>query len=485
MKKSITSRTPLLSRHRVNRSQRLRTPAVLGALLLVFAGLTGCKLSPLSPQSQLIGCNQAADRIEITHDSHLDPSCTYTGGFDIATSNVTLDCRNALIRAEGSTSLRGITIAAPEDTALTGVTVRSCHVEGFLNSIRVLREGFRTFERDEEYLHPTSNIVLEKNFFSAPHGVGVYIDAYVSDVTVRKNLIADTGSTGIYLETGSRRNKIEDNFIVNNGYRENGPSGSLRTLQGIDFWFWGVGREGLAVDGSYENTIRRNFFTGNSAGGLFLYKNCGEFPESPRYFERRFPSDNNLIEKNTFWGGRNGIWVGSRMGENTLPMECTDDAYIQEPLRRVVLDYAADNTIRSNLFYDVTYGIRVEDDGTSIIGNQFFGSDPGHHAVIIGTPDRTTVLGQPVTGTVLKRNASYIKGNKSPYRWIHAHEDTVAQRNRSFGRQVDLCEGEPLPRQPLIFVIAVALPGPGGTPPETTPDLTVPVLGPLENCQNR
>ena len=95
-------------------------------------------------------------------------------------------------------------------------------------------------------------------------------------------------------------------------------------------WFWGVGREGLAVDGSYENVITGNAFFGNSNGGLFLYKNCGEYPDSGRYFERRHHADDNLIEGNTFVGGRNGVWVGSRMGENTLP-----DGVHRPGLRRV------------------------------------------------------------------------------------------------------------------------------------------------------
>jgi parallel beta helix pectate lyase-like protein len=144
------------------------------------------------------------------------------------------------------------------------------------------REAFRSFGQGEEYLTSTDQIPLEKNYFSKSHGVGVYIDAYVSGVTIQRNLIAEAGSTGIYLETGSHRNTIEQNFVINNGFRESGPGGQLATLNGFDFWFWGVGREGLAIDGSYENTARRNIFAGNSAGGLFLYKNCGEFPESHR-----------------------------------------------------------------------------------------------------------------------------------------------------------------------------------------------------------
>ncbi|MEZ5168503.1 MAG: hypothetical protein R2695_19250 [Acidimicrobiales bacterium] len=91
---------------------------------------------------------------------------------------------------------------------------------------------------------------------------------------------------------------------------------------------------------------------------MFLYTNCGEFPESGanRYFDRRWPADRNLIEGNSFTGGLNGVWVGQRMGENTLPMECAKPAYATGPLRSITLDFAADNTIRANTFTDVTYG---------------------------------------------------------------------------------------------------------------------------------
>src|SRR6187401_1912214 len=99
------------------------------------------------------------------------------------------------------------------------------------------------------------------------------------------------------------------------------------------------------------------------------------------------------------------------MGENTLPMECTDPAYVESGLTRVVLDHAADNVVRANRFVDVTYGVRVEDDRTVVEGNTFESSTPGKHAVIVGTPYRTTVLGRPVSGTVLQGNTSTLAGN--------------------------------------------------------------------------
>ncbi len=429
--------------------------------------------------SALIGCGSAGERVEVTASSHLDPSCTYTAGFDVTASNVTLDCRGATIRSSGGG--RGIEIRTPVDVALHDVTVRRCRVEGFLNSLRVVRDGFRTLPDGVEFEHPTARISILDNHFSGSRGVGVYVDGYVSGVTIRGNEVREAGSSGIYLETGSKQSRVERNVIADNGYIENGPGGSPFSFQGLDLWFWGVGREGISVDGSYENVISGNLLTGNSAGGVFLYKNCGEYPDRDRYFERRDPADRNRIEGNWFVGGRNGVWIGSRMGENTLPMDCTDPAYVDQSLRRVVLDHAEDNLVRGNVFSEVTYGVRVEDDGNTVLGNLFTGSSPDHHAVIIGTPDRTEVLGRPVRGTTLLGNVSVIAGNPNPYRWIHGQERTLAWANRAVGGWVGLCEGRPVPRQPFVMVIAVAaaLPG-GGKPP--TPDLTVPELGPLPAC---
>ena len=403
-------------------------------LLALGAGPAAWAWSGLDPHSQRIGCDEGAQRLEITASSHLDPTCVYAG-FDIRTSGVTLDCRGARIRSAPGAGGIGISIEAPPETALSHVTVRSCHVEGFLNGMKVTRTGFRSFEPGLEYEHPTSDIVIERSSVSGSRGVGIFVDGYVSDVSILASRVTGAGSAGIYLETGSRRNRVERSRLRDNGFRENGPGGQLFRFAGADLWFWGVGREGIAVDGSYENTIRGNHFEGNSAGGIFLYKNCGEYPDSPRYFERRFPSDANRIEDNVFRGGRNGIWVGSRMGENTLPMDCTDDAYVSEPLRRVVRDFAADNVVRSNVFVDVTYGIRVEDDGNQVLDNRFYGPSPEHHAVIVGTPDRTLVLGEPVRGTVLRGNKSAISRNAFPYRWVYGHEETDASGNRALGER--------------------------------------------------
>jgi hypothetical protein len=102
--------------------------------------------------------------------------------------------------------------------------------------------------------------------------------------------------------------------------------------------------------------------------------------------------------------------------------------------------------------------------------------------VIIGTPFRTDVLDHPVTGTVLRDNVADIPGNHFPYRWVQGQADTLASGNLALGEEAPLCEGVAPPRQSILFVIAFGLAGPGGTPPATTPDLTVPTLGALPPC---
>jgi hypothetical protein len=226
-------------------------------------------------------------------------------------------------------------------------------------------------------------------------------------------------------------------------------------------------------------------FSGNSAGGIFLYKNCGEYPDRPAYFERRYPADDNRIEDNIFLGGTNGIWVGSRMGENTLPMDCTDTAYVNSGITRVVEDFASDNTIVGNRFYGVRQAIRVEDDDNRIEANTFHGTGADLHAILVGTPYRTSVLGRPVSGTELIGNVSEIVGNPNPYRWVEGETATTLSGNVAEGSPVGWCRAPSLPRGPFVMTLAVALAGPGGTDPGTTPDLTIPSLAAQPPCPAR
>ena len=105
--------------------------------------------------------------------------------------------------------------------------MRNCYIEGFLNNMRITREGFRDLAEGAEYDNGYSNILVEDSTFMNSRGVGIFVDGYVTGVTLRRLHIEGAGSTGIYLEAGSKDNLVESNEIVNNGYNENGPNGQF------------------------------------------------------------------------------------------------------------------------------------------------------------------------------------------------------------------------------------------------------------------
>jgi parallel beta-helix repeat protein len=390
---------------------------------------------------------------------------------------VTLDCRGARIANHSRRS--GILIASSVHQGLSDITVRNCHVEGFINGLRITRNGFRQLKPGEEYRRSFANILVEDSSFKNSLGVGAFIDGYVSGVTLRRLHIEGAGSAGIYLEAGSRGNIIENSRIVNNGYSENGPDGQMFKFAGLHFWFWGSGREGLAVDGSRNNRIVNNYFSGNSAGAIFLYRNCGEYQHKKpeRWFDRRYGADNNFIAGNQIVSEDTGIWVAARMGKNTLPMQCSDPAYFPG----FVLDRARGNTIRGNRFTNVTYGIRVEDDDTVIEDNELHGDNAARQGIIVGTRFRTLVLRRPVTNTTISGNRAYIAGNEHPYRWIHGERDTHFDRNMSFARTAVFCEGSRPPESMFVFARDFVLADPEHPPVDKKPDLPVPE--PLTPCR--
>lgn len=431
----------------------------------------------------VIGCDRAAERVQVTANAVLDPSCTYTAGIDIRASGVTLDCRGALIQqASGGI---GILVETPAGVDMAHVTIRNCHVDGFVNSIHLRRAGFNALTAGHEYDHHLDDVRVLDSTLTGSRGVGLYVDGYVTNTLVKHVLIRDSGSDGIYLDAGSRYGRVIENVIVANGFRENGPNpeGTVTQFNGVTFRFWGPGREGIAVDGSRDNRIASNWIVGNSAGGVFLYTNCGEYVHSDpaNWVEHRFGAEDNTVVANLITGGEAGVWIGSRMGENVFPMDCSDVPYVTGPALAVTLDRAPRTTVRNNIIGDATYGVRVEDDGARIVGNTISAPDATHHAIIVGTPYRTTKLAHPVTDTVVHDNVSTIVGNRSPYRWVDGVQGLVARRNTALGVPSAFCSAPDLPRGPFVMVYALAVQDPNG-PPVPKPDYAVPRLGALPAC---
>jgi hypothetical protein len=462
----------------------LRTVLIVAALLAPAVPLTACVSSvPPRPASRLIGCDRAADRVTLTSSAHLDAGCTYTGGFDITASNVVLDCRGAHLVGAPGESRHGIVVTARAGTDLADVTIRRCNIDGFFHSVDIVRPGFTQLAAGHEYDHHLRNVVIEDSTFTRARGVSVYVHPYVTGTVVRRTVIDHAASTGIYLDEGARDAKISDNVLTANGFVENGPGGTNTTFGGLDVRFWGPGREAIAIDGASNNVIARNWIAGNSAGGVFVYTNCGEnvHTDPANWLDHRYGAEHNVIASNLVVGGGTGVWIGSRMGENVYVMDCSDVPYVSGPLQAITLDRARYNTARDNVVVGADFGVRVEDDHATVTGNQFVGAKPSQYAVVVGTPYRTRVLGRPVTGTVVTPNRATITGNASPYRWVDGVTDFTDARNTAFGRASRFCLAPDVPRGPFVMVYEVAAHDPS-QPPVPPPPYTVPTLGALPAC---
>ncbi len=421
-----------------------------------LAGLVG----DVSPGSEPVGCERASQLIALAHSAHLDPSCTYTRGVEIHASDVVLDCRGARIEDTLGTRSRGIVVTSPSNQGLSNVTIRNCIVKGFLNNLRVTRDGFKSLLPGEEYETPISGVRVENSRFHSARGSGIFVDGYVTDVTLSRVTVAGAGSVGVYLEAGSRDNVVEDSEILDNGFGDVVPGGVPFDLGGVILRYRSTGREGIAIDGSRGNRIVRNVIAGNSAGGIFLYKNCGEyFTEKPRqWWERRTGADDNRIEDNWIHDANTGIWIGSRMAENQFFMDCSDPAYASNAFFRIHRDRAAGNVVRGNLLTRVLYGVRVEDDRSRVEDNWFFADDPAAKAILLGTKERTLRLGEPVEGTDVSGNHAVLRASDDPFAWIHGHRGTRFEGNLDHsanpaGAPAELVPGTQPPIDPFLFVI--------------------------------
>jgi len=435
---------------------------------------------------RLIDCRHAAERVTVTVSSRLDGGCTYTGGFDITASNVTLDCRGALVLGSPADSGSGVAVSVAATADLEDVTIRNCRIQGFEHGIDLARNTPSQLAPGHEYDHHLRHVVIEHDHISGARGVGVYVHPYVTETTIRHDVVTGSGSTAVYLDEGSRGAHIEGDVIAGNGSIENGPGGANTDFGGVTIRYWGPGREGIALDGSRGNVIRGNWIVGNSAGGVFLYTNCGEnvHNDPVDWLDHRFDARDNVVSDNVISGSGTGVWVGSRMGENVYPMDCSDVPYVSGPLRSITLDRAPHNTVQGNVIVGADFGVRVEDDHTTVTGNRFVAPSAADYGVVVGTPYRTNVLHEPVSDTVVARNVSSIAGNPSPYRWVDGVAGLRDDRNLASGHLSPFCRAPDVPRGPFVMVYAFALQDPS-QPPVPAPAYKVPSLGVLPACGSR
>lgn len=317
---------------------------------IAAAGLASLLMA--APAAHAADRCEAADLDNISGKVVLPENCTYRRAIMITTSHTTLDCRNSTFIGTGREKI-GLIIDS-KGKPLSDITVKNCNFTKFDSSgVRVTWSEVDTRKGDDHariYERTPTGILLDNINVKDSGRVGIYIDDYVTDTTIKNSSITGSSGVGIYLEHSSQRIKLLDNKIMDNGFRDGGKAR----------------REGVAVDSSANNVIQGNLFKGNAAGGIFLYKNCGEHISDGKQVLRWQHSDGNVIKDNVFDGETVGVWLASRQGRNLSTWDCGD-----RPMnaRGQYADYANNNKLEDNTFCRTA--TPVKDDGK---GNQVDGS---------------------------------------------------------------------------------------------------------------
>jgi len=285
----------------------------------------------------------------------LDGSCTYNQSIVINESNVKVDCAGAILDGQGERKY-GLLINS-KGRPLSNVSVSNCNIRNFAAQGVLVTSGVpdarRSSNRDLNYSVSPTKITLNNLVVERSGGVGVFLHSYVTNVTLRDSKVLDSRGAGIYLEHSSRDNKLIGNLIKGNGAWDGPKTGE---------------REGLAIDSSARNMIQGNKFSSNTAGGIFLYKNCGEKFNQGRSVIRWQSSNDNIIKNNQFYDEKVGIWVASRQSRNQKKSDCGDSPLDTEG--KYFADYANHNTIQGNEFCRNKLPIKVEGDDNTITENR-------------------------------------------------------------------------------------------------------------------
>lgn len=305
-------------------------------------------------------------------------------GFLITKSNITFDCNGATL--DGGNKLPYGILIDSKGKNINNIVVKNCNLKGFTkNAIYVgwlIGDNLKSnISKTVIYSNHPNNISLINNNIFNNSANGIYVDDYVSIVKILNSKIYKNGGVGIYLEFSSKENTIINNMIYGNGYGKYGR------------------REGLAIDGSFNNLVKSNNFFNNTAGGVFLYKNCQENSKFKYSAVRKDGASFNTIKNNNFYNEKVGVWIASRQSKNLQAQQCGD-----KPMYKNIYyeDFANNNILTENNFCKVERGIIVEGDFNKIYNNSF-GEDVKSN-IFLPVTARQKYLKRPQIGNLIKEN---------------------------------------------------------------------------------
>ncbi len=199
-----------------------------------------------------------------------------------------------------------------------GITLRNCKIKG---SVIVYGMTGGVESTDPDYVTLTRNNAPRNIVFDRVTITGqglpcassstdcnpLYLHAGVNYFQMLDSEInGSTTGLNIYLDDLSYRNTFRNNRI------------QAATEQ----------REAMALDGSSENLIINNHFSGTlNHGGIYLYRNCGEGGSTRRGTPSHNTFINNFFYYDKYEGDNPAIFVASRNGKSTKTYTCPDNFF--------------------------------------------------------------------------------------------------------------------------------------------------------------
>ncbi|AJQ97347.1 hypothetical protein [Gynuella sunshinyii] len=268
-------------------------------------------------------------------------------------SNLVLDCNNGTLTKQlviESYKQSENVYSVPENIVIKNCTIPSIRIIGMGKNgqskdvVESSRLGVEHVKRVRD--SAPHGIVFDNITIAANEETPFYIGPGVHYVTMQNShFTGKSKNVVLYLDVDSYRNSFLNNIF------ETDTTNIVEIANTVKVY--DKSRELVAIDGSSFNIFRGNYFAYLEAGGIYLYRNCGE-GGAVRYSSPSF----NLIENNRFYynhydGDKPGIFIGSRQGPTLLVLDCSADNVGNPPLAGSVTsnrDQAMYNVVRNNKF---------------------------------------------------------------------------------------------------------------------------------------
>ncbi len=273
---------------------------------------------------------RAGIKIKLKKGEYLKLYANIIGASFLLGKNSTLDLNGFVIDGdeEGAETKVHQAITMQDESIIKNGTIR-----GYINSISVvsnLREGYlnklKNISKNEaeiigvEYRNLSKGgqqIIDVEILNSVSHAV--YVQSFVSNVTIDSCIFDNTGLMHIYLDHGSKGHTIKNNSFFKCGFNHT------------------KGREGIAIDSCINATIKNNLFDGKmKLRAISAYTNKGENNIT------REICRGHLIKGNIFTGMEKGIKLASR-GNYCINTIVENNEFINIPLP--IVDNGTNNQI--------------------------------------------------------------------------------------------------------------------------------------------